>query len=427
MHCLFIPLLLAAAPADLVPAAPDPKGFELPAIKAKNQELHVGVEFTRESSRFGVVCNKLRDPINTEERKKLTRDQRGMTNNTVFRVDGYEYLFGHEIPGVRWVRDQNKLMREATIPGVATDRGWRSIMFDENHKFQIEQQVEIVPGEQTLLYDTVLVRYLLTNKSEKDTHKVGLRFMLDSYIGANDGLPFLVPPVGKEPAHFVDTMKVFTGKDLPTHLRVFESDKLADPETTVIELGPKLRRHEAPDRLVLCRWPQNSEARWGGTGRAGDWKFEPMNVNPKVKDSCLVLYWDEKELKPGEQRVLGFTYGLGLLAKADPDEVIADGSGLQMRLLAHDASMQRPFTILAHVNTKAAKENAVQKFKLELPEGLNFAEGDKAEKEQGVLPHNQVGWRLQAAKPGTYTVKVTLEGVGTAMQKVHVHEQSRFD
>src|SRR5439155_21653254 len=66
------------------------------------------------------------------------------------------------------------------------------------------QRVEIIPGEALeiapgvfkRLLDTCLVRYTLKNRDSK-TRKVGLRVLLDTLIGANDGCPFTTPGTGK--------------------------------------------------------------------------------------------------------------------------------------------------------------------------------------------------------------------------------------
>jgi len=63
---------------------------------------------------------------------------------------------------------------------------------------------------------------------------------------------------------------------------------------------------------VICRWPENSEARWGGTGKVGDWQYKPMDDGAergKPKDSCVVLYWGELNMPPKSTRKLGFTSG----------------------------------------------------------------------------------------------------------------------
>ena len=84
-------------------------GNKVKPEEPKDYENRILVQFS-ESQRFGIVCPKLRDPRNLEEPKRLTRDARGITNNTCVRIDGYEYLYGIEIPGVRYVRERGKVL-----------------------------------------------------------------------------------------------------------------------------------------------------------------------------------------------------------------------------------------------------------------------------------------------------------------------------
>ena len=76
-------------------------------------------------------------------------------------------------------------------------------------KVRVKQHVEIVPGQSGTL-DTCLVWYQVTNYGDVP-QKVGLRFMLDTYIGANDGVPFTAPGV----KGFIDSKKEFKGDGSP--------------------------------------------------------------------------------------------------------------------------------------------------------------------------------------------------------------------
>src|SRR5205807_474956 len=66
------------------------------------------------------------------------------------------------------------------------DRAWQTWWETEYGRIRVIQSVEIAVGEQTRLYDTAIVRYQIWNR-DKTPHTVGLRIMLDSYIGATDG------------------------------------------------------------------------------------------------------------------------------------------------------------------------------------------------------------------------------------------------
>ncbi len=387
------------------------------------------VQFS-DSQRFGLVCPRLRDPRNPEKPKLLTRDERGVTNNTCVRVEGYEYLFGHEIPGVRWVREKGRIMKEQPIANKDRDRAWQSTMEIEYGRIRITQSVEIVVGEATRLYDTALVKYHVVN-NDKVPHTVGLRTMLDTYIGAEDGTPFYIPPVttadGREmkPAHLVDKMEVFPQKDIPDFVQALESGRLDDPNATLAVVGLKIKNCEPMEKMVICRWPQNSEARWGGTGAPGDWVYEPMDKNPNAKDSCICMYWQQVTMKPGEHRTLAFTYGLGRVM-SDGDEGSKNFNG-KMRLFAGTRNMvNRPITVLAYV--KSTDPN--QQVTLMLPPGLSLMPGQSAQ--QTVPPpgkegFSQVTWRLKAANPGVVEVHADAPNIGVAKEQLLIRGESIFD
>src|SRR5205823_4683684 len=61
----------------------------------------------------------------------------------------------------------------------------------------VKQVVEIVPGGlsddgKNRLLDTCLVRYDIRNNDPTLPHRVGLRFMLDTFIGSTDAVPFTI-------------------------------------------------------------------------------------------------------------------------------------------------------------------------------------------------------------------------------------------
>ncbi len=103
-------------------------------------------------------------------------------------------------------------------------------------------------------------------------------------------------------------MEIFDGKDLPDWVMGMETDNLNDPESSIANIGlrlPEWRPCERASKLVLCRWPGDPLVGW-------NWDFQPLTEREeRVPDSCAVIYFAEKELKPGEKREPGFTYGFG--------------------------------------------------------------------------------------------------------------------
>ena len=112
----------------------------------------------------------------------------------------------------------------------ATTRvGYRSVWSPAcaNNKILVTQTVELVPGDQSRVLDTCLVRYKIENQ-DTVPHKVGLRFMLDTYIGANDGVPYTIPGL----SGLCDTSKDMpTEAPIPDFIQALERDDLKNPGT----------------------------------------------------------------------------------------------------------------------------------------------------------------------------------------------------
>src|SRR5262249_48815988 len=74
---------------------------------------------------------------------------------------------------------------------------------------------------------------------------------------------------------WVEKMKVFDGKELPDFVQALESSNFHERDNTLAMLGLKVKGSEPLEKFVICRWPQNSEARWGGGNGPGEWQYEP--------------------------------------------------------------------------------------------------------------------------------------------------------
>lgn len=406
---------LTSKPSDAIHDEPSfaEDGDILPPSLAKDQEPRLQVEFT-DRRRFGIQMVKEADPDNPEKRKKLTFDERGDSNNTVIRLDGEERRFGQS-PGA-WLRlpkrlDEEPILRRMLgprdakwlksgreldkVPLVGDRKGFVSV-WQYREGVRVYQTVELVVGEQTRLLDTVLVHYTLENRSEAP-HTVGLRVLIDTFIGANDGVPFTIP--GQ--TDLLTTMRDFPEKDIPDYIQALERGDPDDPGT-VAHMGLKGFRLgnltlDPIERLRICRWP-GSETLW-------EWEPKAIDDNAdggRPKDSCVALYWMPRPLNPGEGRDMAFTYGLNRIA--------ATGRGSRLGLTAGgNFRVGGEFTLTAYVKNPEAG----QRVKLEvLPEGLKLVDGQQAEQ---IVPaggeYSQVSWRIRGQKAGKYTLSVT---AGTA-------------
>jgi hypothetical protein len=369
---------------------PDPKEPTGWTYKVRDNEPLLGVQFS-DQMRFGLVMEKEFDPrpALADRKKRLTFEELGLSNNTIVKISNYEYWFGAETPTNRWVTDRKGKSRKKVK--IENRLGWLSEMDFTRDKVRVTQHVEIVPGDSGML-DTCLVYYTIVNYGEV-SKKVGIRFLMDTYIGANDGVPFTIP--GEK--GFLDTMRDFPQKDVPDYIEVIENPDDPKDHGTVVRMGLKNIKLPGVDLedvelLRICRWPGNRQAQW-------DWKPLPMNEPADNKDSCVVLYWPYLNMNPGDERRMAFTYGLGKL-----DVGGLSGAGGTSLALSTPASVQpgKEFVVTAYV--WGARKG--DKVKLELPRGLGLVSGEELEQTvEEEAARTQVFWKVKAGEAGTYTIE----------------------
>ncbi len=347
------------------------------------------------SMRFGLRV--VEQPGSNTGTKNLTALKDGRSNNTCVRVDGSERLFGLTAaqlerlptdakehfgywPG-QWLQIKKTLGKDSTG---RTRLGLASIWQWHAPAIKITQIVEIIPGDQSRLLDTCLVRYVMENRDPSADHSVGLRFLLDTQIGANDGVPFLIPG-DKE---LCDTCKEFnTPAEVPDYIQALERYDLQNPGT-VAALKFKLGKHlEAPARVTIGVWPGPALKLLGYQGPFGSlapWEVPvlpiktPLSLNLRAyrwwPDSAVVMYWPERRLRPLEKRVVGFSYGLGQIAASN------NNLGLTVGGLFYPGEA---FTVTALVTNPRAGETVT----LALPKGFKFVQ-ERAQQPVPPLPAN---------------------------------------
>ena len=370
-----------------------------------NTDPLIGVNFNT-THRFGIEMLKEEDPKVPGAKKRLTFKQEGGSNNTCVLIDGSGHLFGLP-PGKGLTAAPKKVYKNRPA--------WESTWDYTTEKVKVRQYVEIVPGEQSRRLDTVLVWYTVENYGTVP-RTVGLRMMLDTFIGANDGVPFLI--AGQK--GLLTDLRQFGEKDIPDYVEALEFPDLEKPGT-VAHIGLKGVSIPGVDlepvhEMLICRWP-GSETRWRPEKRDIR-SIEGEKEQGEVGDSCVFIYWSSLPMPPKTTRNMAFTYGLGKMA-ASPTG--GGGPGKTQLALTSGGSFQPGgvFTVTAYV--KGGKEG--QKVKLSLPSGLSFV-GDEPEEKAVDAPdpkagYSQVSWRVKAKDTGEYELKATSGGV-TARDKVKI-------
>ncbi|MGE3805614.1 MAG: hypothetical protein AB7K24_13140, partial [Gemmataceae bacterium] len=376
----------------------------------------VAIQFKEENQRFGINMTKAADPRNQDEKKRLTYAPDGSYNNTCVKIDGYENLFGQNPGG--WDTDrQGQIKQREEIPGRKWVSTWK---FPQN--VYVTQTVMVVPNDATKKLDTVLIHYLMENRDSR-AHTAGLRIMLDTFIGANDGVPFVIPGMDG----LMDTkIDIITTKDIPDYIQALENPDLGNPGTIAncalklpagVRLKPGDPELEPVTRLVISRFPGNPEIRWDFVR---DGKFWDMNDKSKgmENDSCITAYWDYRPMVPKEKRAMAITYGLGKissLGKTNSKLALTWGG---------QAQPGKQITVTAWL--KDAVPN--QRVRLALPAGMKFAEGFGTERiaTKGSGRLSQTSWKVdidKSAEPAVYGLKARSEG---EEQAVDVQVRNNF-
>lgn len=352
------------------------------------------VFFDPEMMRFGLVG---RDRLKPETPpKKLTYDQHGRTNTTVVRIDSADRVFGLSSQG-KWEGPKKQDSGKVTKSVFMFDNGIR-----------VTQTAEVVLGEPVAvgdgfkrMYDTCLVRYTVENADGRP-HNVGLRVVVDTCIGnrpdgdPNDGVPFTIP--GKP--GLVDTF--FDAKapePIPAFVQVLERPDLKNPGM-VAQMGFVLGgTQETPSRVSLTYWPGRIQ------GAMMRWEVPIQPFGGIDGDSCAVIYWNEREMKAGAKRELGFTYGLG--------NVDIKGGALGVTVGGNFVP-GGDLTVVALVGQPQAGES----LRLKLPPGLRLVEGAET---QNVPPGQEgrptpITWRISASANGNYMLEV-ISSTGISQKK----------
>lgn len=342
--------------------------------------------------RFGISLPGVKNPNRPKQNKKLTYDAQGITSTVCLKVDGEEILFGS--PPGQWKEMETKLTKKVD--------GMRSVWQLPRQKVAVTQTVYVGKGKQTFAVDTCHIFYTIHNQDE-EPHRVGLRFLLDTFIGTNDGAPFIIP--GEK--ELLETMKEFSGDKVPAFAQALESFDFSKPGVIAhlnFKMGVSARFKgnknpvpvESPNRVAFTSWPDPLLKLPGTDGFLTKWQVPLISIQ-KSKDAAAVFYWDEKEIPAGDKRVVGFTYGLGNFS--------ANAAGNLGVILAGSFLENRDFTVLALVkNAKAG-----QTLKLHLTDGLARSDGAETQTvavAKGETKISPVTWMVRSLRAGTFVIGI---------------------
>ncbi len=414
-----------AKPGSDVPIDPEPRiGIKFDLLtKQEEDDVRKGKKVDKTNTmNFGLFKRDVEKAKIEGGRKivpgiRLTYREFGSTNSLIVKIDGDCFLFGsgsgkeEKKEELVW-RDEGP--RELRNVKKGMKLSWRFLK-----NIVVTQTAELIPGEPVevgnaykRLIDTCLIRYRIENQDNKP-HQVSLRFLLDTLIGDNDEPLFTVPGL----KNLVDSPQEYEGS-IPDFVQALEKPDLKEPGV-IARVNLRLSKElQPPNKVALTRWPG-----LGDFKSTDPKKYDIPTRDPKgtplvgfLKDSAVVLYWNDVEINPNSSRELGFTYGLGELASKGKHIAIS---------VPPNIIKGSEFQVVALVNLPKPNETLT----LILPEGLTLMEGEGKKTQE--VPQVQgrpspVTWRVRAAAEGKFRLEVDSNKTGKESKQIQVRGKSVF-
>ena len=192
------------------------------------------------------------------------------TSETLIRIDGVDYWFDSEDVDSRQSENLDETVR--SIAGV-----------------EIKQILTPVENPMTGRDDIVQIRYECRNTTS-ETKEVGVRVMLDTMLGDNDGAPFRV---GEEQFTYE---REYVGDNIPSYWLCF--DRFDDPSVTSVGTL-YTRASERPDKVQFAYWR---------TIRGSSWDYRTNNRY--MSDTAVAVYFDPTSLAPNATKSVTTYYGI---------------------------------------------------------------------------------------------------------------------
>lgn len=315
----------------------------------------------QESGRY-VIKSTGGDPdLDTDQNKLLLYEEYPPTSFATIRIDKRDYKFGGEqgFFSVPMQVRQNKIITTWSINNI-----------------DITLFIQFTLGPNTGRMDSVRIAYVVINK-DFVPHNIGVRIMLDTFLGKNDGSPFRIPGIGP-----ITTETVFEGDNIPKYWYAF--DNLGEPS---VRAQGTLRGKgmTKPDKVIFASWERFNKYLWDFKTIEGR-SFRRAIVGPL--DSATACYWNPVTVQPNKQIGASIIYGLY-------GATLVKGDAFNISLGGEIETKGNPVIVSADIakNAKFPAKDVVTS--ILLPKGLVLKKGETNEQQIGTLYSNTTVVRKQ--------------------------------
>ena len=215
------------------------------------------------------------DPENARDNGKYLLFGHGYayTSETLIRINGVDYFFQGSPKS--WEKEGLQDVMVRTIAGV-----------------EVKQILTPVENPMTGRPDIVKIQYECKNTTSAPK-TVGVRIMLDTMLGDNDGAPFRV---GTDQ---VTWERAYTGNDIPRYWLCF--DNFDEAYRTVTSTGTLYTSEaERPDKVQFANWPDIIGSSWNYQTSSSRYMY----------DTAVAVYFDPTDVAANQTKAVTTYYGI---------------------------------------------------------------------------------------------------------------------
>lgn len=300
----------------------------------------------------------------------------------IIKIDDQYYKFG----------DASGKMLTRMIQADKSEHVWQI------QNVEVKQEIRLSHSPYTVYPYNVNIKYWIKNIDSKP-RKVGIRILVDSFLGLDDSIPFLIPEM--QP---VERELELNAVQVPDILCAW--DNVSAPATRLLFnfVGKEVCK---PDFLMFGNRKRLAGVMWDLVPETGK-GFRNTPVEPA--DTAVSMRWEPIVFKPGYANGVAFDFGLANAAfnsRIPPIELLT--------LAPQRQAEEREFWIMAQaLNSDAQRSIKNIKFQLELPPEIKIVTGNP----EPVVSASLEGlksqyyyWRVKAQKKGTFEYKLKATGL----------------
>jgi hypothetical protein len=254
------------------------------------------------------------------------------------------------------------------------------------NNIEILQELKLTNSSHIVLPGSIKVRYWVRNK-DIAAHNIGLRVVLDTFLGANDDAEIIVPAA----AAYIVKETTFRSTAVPDWWCSWDSISTPYARAVMSFTSPGTVR---PDILAFASRKRLAETAWDFFPD-GQKDFRPTPLEPP--DPAVGLTWAPIPFRPGRENGVAFQFGF-------QDASASTMPPLELILVSPVTVQTGVIVFLAEVrNTDPSKAVKNLTVKLVLPSGVSLIANGTAEikiPELAAAGRTFVSWRVRLKEPG---------------------------